>query len=45
MLHKLEIEKPDGRKFIQYSFEPFKGQLEVLDYGVVRPSSWEPPKS
>ena len=37
MLHKLEINKPDGRKFIQYSFEAFKGELKVEDYGVIRP--------
>ena len=44
MLHKLEIEKPDGRKFIQYSFEPFEGQLEVKDFGVIRPQSWQAPQ-
>ncbi len=43
MLHKLEIKKPDGRKFIQYSFEPFEGELEVKDYGVIRPESWQAP--
>ena len=43
MLHKLEIEKPDGRKFIQYSFEPYTEKLEVKDYGVVRPDSWQAP--
>ncbi len=43
MLYKLEIKKPDGRKFIQYSFEPFEGELEVKDYGVIRPESWQAP--
>ena len=43
MLHKFEIKSQMEESSYNIAFEPFEGELEVKDYGVIRPESWQAP--
>ena len=42
-IYKAEIKKPDGRIWNQFSRTPFKFPCEPIDFGLLRPDSWQAP--